>query len=491
MKNILNTKIFGLLVLSLVLISCENELDLPPVDEFAAQNVLQSEEGIQALLFSAYSFDIIHPGATKDEILINEVTTDMSYVRIGAVEREMKPFMDFNWDASHPAFETQFWAPRYRAIRDANTVLENLENATIDEDIKTLFRAEARYLRAAQYANLYRYFGVVPLRTTTNLQEQPQELPLPSEEEFFSFVETELEEAATNLLHPSEQNQRGRATKGHAYGILTKFLLITKQWQKVVDVTDLIEDLNYYELFPDYRGTFFVENEGNREIIVTYSYRNEPGLGNLYQNGAFPPGFLKTESVPEFVWTTSMGNYPTQFSLQDEFADSFDPEDDRKQAVIEEYQNRAGNQVNLRTTPHNSRSLKYWDNNQVGNFSGSDIPYIRYADVLLSRAEALNELNGPTEEALELVNRVRTRSIDDPYTMSEIGGKEEFRDIILQERGWEFYTEGKRREDLVRHGKFIEYAQERGLNASPHQNFFPYPQQEINANPALEQREGY
>lgn len=89
------------------------------------------------------------------------------------------------------------------------------------------------------------------------------------------------------------------------------------------------------------------------------------------------------------------------------------------------------------------------------------------------------------------MNRVRTRSIDDPYTMAEIGGKEEFRDIILQERGWEFYSEGKRREDLIRHGKFIEYALERGLDASAHQNVFPYPQSEINANPALVQHDGY
>ena len=177
--------------------------------------------------------------------------------------------------------------------------------------------------------------------------------------------------------------------------------------------------------------------------------------------------------------------------MRDGFVESFNPEDDRKQAVIEQYQNRGGNMVDLRTTPDNSRSLKFWDNNQVGNFSGADFPFIRYADILLSRAEALNEINGPTQEALDLVNEVRTRSIDDPYTMSDAGSTEALRGIILEERGWEFYSEGKRREDLVRHNKFIEFARDRGLNASEHQIFFPYPQEEVNANPALEQREGY
>lgn len=490
MKNLKIKLIFRLLVVSVLLSSCEAELDMPPVDEFSPQNVLQSREGLEALLFSAYQFDNIGQ-LVKDEILINEVTTDVGFVRIGAVEREMKPFLNFNWDASNGKFENVFWAPRYRAIRDANTVLDNLESSNVEEDVKTLIRAEARYLRAAQYAFMYRYYGVVPLRTTTDLNEQPQELALPTEEEFRSFVETELMEAAQNLLAPSEQSQRGRATKGHAYAVLTKFLMQTKQWNKVVDVTEKIMDLNYYELFPDYRGTFFVPNEGNKEIIVGWSLTNEPGFGNNYQNGAFPPGFLMSENIPEFTWTTAMANWATQFSMRDDFYDSFDPEDDRKQTIIETYTNRGGNQVNLRTTPDNVRSLKFFDNDQMGNFSGSDHPYIRYADILLSRAEALNQLNGPTQEAVDLVNQVRTRSIDDPYTLAEVGDMESFNDIILQERGWEFFSEGKRREDLIRHGKFLEYAADRGLNVQAHQIYFPYPQAEINANPALVQREGY
>lgn len=491
MKNLFLNKICACLLISCIFSSCEAELDLPPVGEFAPGNIQSSRAGLEALLFSAYRFDHIDSGSDKNEILLNEVTTDIGYVRIGAVEREMKPYMNFNWDGSMGHFQADLWAPRYRAIRDANTVLENIENADINQTEKDILAAEARYLRAAQYAYLHRYFGVVPLRTTTDLGVQPQALGLPSKEEFRSFVETELKTAAENLLHPSEQGQRGRATKGHAYAVLTKFLLNTKQWEKVVEVTGKLMDLGYYQLYPDYREAFFVANEGNREIIISNMYTNEQGFHMSYQNGAFPPGFVKAEEVPEFLWTPSMANWATQFSMRDGFTDSFDPEDDRAQAIIEQYQNRGGKIVDLRTTPNNARSLKYWDNNQIGGFSGSDLPYIRYADILLSRAEALNELYGPTQESLRLVNMVRTRSIDDPYTLAEVGNADQFRDIILQERGWEFYAEGKRREDLIRHGKFIELAQERGVNAQPHHVFFPYPQAEVNANPALEQRSGY
>ncbi|OYX26654.1 MAG: hypothetical protein B7Z06_05300 [Flavobacteriales bacterium 32-35-8] len=495
MKNYNLKLIICLLVTLVTVMSCETELDLTPVDEFAPENVLQSQAGLETLLFSSYlAYNMGQ--SVRDEILINEVTTDVGYVRIGAVENEMRPFLNFNWDQSTGQFASLFWTPRYRAIRDANTLLDNIEKSSADEDFKKLMVAEARYIRAFEYAYMYKYFGVVPLRTSTDLVVQPKELGLPTEEEFLTFVETEFREAATDLLSPAQQNQTGRATKGHAYGALTKFLMNTKQWGKVVDVTQELMDLNHYELFPNYRATFFIENEpqnnpNNKEIIITWSLTNELGFNNDYQNGAFPPAFRTSSNIPEFAWTTSMANWATQFSMRDGFVDSFDPNDDRKQTIIQNYFNASGVLVNLRTTPDNSRSLKYFDNNQIGNACGADTPYLRYADILLCRAEALNEINGPTQEAIDLVNLVRDRANVNTYVLGDVGSKDNFRDLILDERGWEFFSEGKRREDLIRHGKFIDMARARGLNAEAHEVYFPYPQAEINANPALDQREGY
>tara|TARA_R110002049_G_scaffold301166_1_gene493050 strand:- start:9475 stop:10971 length:1497 start_codon:yes stop_codon:yes gene_type:complete len=497
MKNFNLKWIMGLLVSLVTVMSCETELELTPVDEFAPENVLQTKEGLETLLNSAYLSYHMGP-SVRDEILINEVTTDVGYVRIGAVEREMKPFLDFNWDQSTSQFEGLFWAPRYRSIRDANTLLDNIGNSSADEDFKKIVVAEARYIRAFEYAYMYKYFGVVPLRITTDLSIQPKELGLPTEEEFLTFVETELREAAEDLLLPSEQNQTGRATKGHAYGALTKFLMNTKQWGKVVDATQDLMDLNYYGLFPNYRATFFIENEpqnnpNNKEIIITWSLTNEDGsITNNYQNGAFPPGYRTSDNIPEFQWTTSMANWATQFSMRDGFVDSFNPNDERKQTIIQNYYNASGALVNLRTTTDNARSIKYFDNEQMGNLCGADTPYLRYADILLCRAEALNEVNnGPTQEAVDLVNLVRDRAKVNTYVLGDVGSKDDFRDLILDERGWEFFSEGKRREDLIRHGKFIDMARARGLNAEAHQVYFPYPQSEVNSNPALEQRNEY
>jgi len=496
MKKNIFKQIFGAVLIISALVSCENELELYPVAEFAPGNALQNEAGIEALLFSAYN-NYTPGSAVRTEILISEVTTDVGRVRIGAVEREMVPFMNFNWDASTNHIDGLMWSRPYTAIRNANTLLDNIENSDVDEDFKKMVTAEARYIRAYDYAYMYKNFGLVPLRTTADLTVQPKELGLPTEDEFLTFVETELNEAAQDLLAPSAQTQVGRATKGHAYAALTKFLMNTKQWSKVLDATKAVMDLNYYELFPTYRAAFFVENEpqtnsANKEMIVTWSLKNENGYNNDYQNGAFPPGFKNADNIPEFVWTSSMANWPTQFSLRDGFVDSFDPADERKLAIVEKYYNAGGNLVNLRTAnTDNSRSLKYFDNEQTGNFSGCDVPYIRYADILLCRAEALNELNGPTQESVDLINMVRSRAKVTTYQLADVGDKANFRDLILEERGWEFFSEGKRREDLIRHGKFLQYAEDRGLTTSPEQVYFPYPLTEVDANPALDQREGY
>src|SRR5690606_1402850 len=110
---------------------------------------------------------------------------------------------------------------------------------------------------------------------------------------------------------------------------------------------------------------------------------------------------------------------------------------------------------------------------------------------LLSRAEALNELNGPNEESVDLLNEIRLRANVPLKVVGDFSSKESFRDFILDERGKEFFTEGLRREDLIRHGKFISSARSRGYQARDHHVLFPIPQQQRDANITLEQNDDY
>ncbi len=94
-------------------------------------------------------------------------------------------------------------------------------------------------------------------------------------------------------------------------------------------------------------------------------------------------------------------------------------------------------------------------------------------------------------EALSLLNQIRTRADLRSYTSQDASTKDQFINLVIKERGWEFYSEGKRREDFIRQGIFIQNAVSRGLAAKPYQVLFPIPQSEIDANKNLVQNPGY
>jgi starch-binding outer membrane protein, SusD/RagB family len=228
-------------------------------------------------------------------------------------------------------------------------------------------------------------------------------------------------------------------------------------------------------------------------MILVIPCLNIEGYGNWYTAGALPINFKTSTQIPEYVWVPGMANFATQYRLRSAFVNSFDLVNDKRAVLIlRSYTNLAGANVNLMATPNNARCLKYWDNGTVGNHSGNDVPVIRYADILLTKAEALNELNGPTQESLDLINAVRARAGIAALTLTDATSKEVYRDLILRERGWEFVAEGKRREDLLRHDKFISLAQARGITtAGEKHKLYPTPQAERDANKLCSQNDGY
>ncbi|PWV45395.1 RagB/SusD family nutrient uptake outer membrane protein [Chitinophaga sp. S165] len=483
------------IILSLLIVSilthtaCEKALDVTPPGEFAPGNVLTTEKGIRSVLFSSYA-GIQNP--TPSRYLINnaEVTTDVGYNTGGAENLTLVQLINFTWDASLGTLQADVWAPTYRAIRDANIVLENIGNVNTSDANRKTYAAEARFLRAYGYDLLYRWFGTVPLRTSSTSEAL---LARATDEEMKSFLETELTAAIADLPEPGKEEAFARANKGAAWSVLAKFYLNTRQWQKAADACQQVIGLGYYQLFPAYQDLFRVENEGNKEMIMVHPCRNQDGFGNWYSAGALPPGFKTSAQIPAYVWTASMANFATQYRMRSAFTNTFDTiNDQRSILLLRHYINNANNWVNLLSTPDNVRSLKYWDNATVGNHSGNDVPIIRYADILLSRAEALNEVNGPTQEALDLINQVRKRAGIVNLTLAEATSKEITRDLILRERAWEFYSEGLRREDLLRHDKFISLAKARGITAAADKHkLFPIPQTEIDANPACKQNPDY
>lgn len=135
--------------------------------------------------------------------------------------------------------------------------------------------------------------------------------------------------------------------------------------------------------------------------------------------------------------------------------------------------------------------LKYTDTEKYDYGIQKEHPALRYAEVLLTYAEAENELNGPSANAINAVKQVTDRAKTEIPAEAKVS-KEAFREFILAERGRELYCEGQRRQDLIRHGEFIKRAQARGVNAQSHQVLFPIPQAVvIESDGVVAQNPGY
>ncbi|MGD1891705.1 MAG: RagB/SusD family nutrient uptake outer membrane protein [Cyclobacteriaceae bacterium] len=468
---------FILITFAASLFSCEDTLEERVFSELTPGTFLTTENGIQSLLNSAYANAHLHSfdGHVAYHYL-PAMTSGEAWNRGGSIEVWFTALSDFAWDSNH-RYVLGLWNDGFQAIRDANIVLDNIENENFSTEFKSLVTAEARFIRGWSYALLYNNFGPVPLYTSSGTDSLL--IPRASEEQMRTFIETELTTAAANL--PDKPSAFGKASKGSALGVLSKHLLNTQQWQECLNVTQQIIDLGVYGLVPEYSEVFSLENEGNIEMLWALP-RTAPAATQSINALTFPTDYplpLPSQNV-----------FAARTYLFDDFVNSFEASDTRTELIVTEYVNKSGEPIQLLGNDQ-SLSLKYeFDPNATGAGMGNDIPVVRYADILLSRAEALNEVNGPTQEAIDLINQVRARANASLLSLGDFT-QESIRDQIFQERRWEFYLEGKSREDQIRQCTFISGGQARGKNAQPFHVRFAIPQLDVDANPDIEQNDGY
>ena len=474
-------KILLLLVLfSTVFTACKKALDEEVFSDLGSNNFYKTAEDAEALLAAAYSASHGDESRTANYLLSGEVTTDILIQRGGSIAILFKPAEDFTWDATQQRMK-DLWDQHFSTIYRANVVLDKVPAINMNEARKKVLLAEARFLRAFSYLYLKNWFGNVPLILTSDvsINDRPSRA---TDAEMAAFFETEFEKAATDL--PLTQSQFGRATSGAAIGFLARYYLNAKKWTEAAATAKRVMDAGKHDLSltPNRIDLFALNNEGNKEMIYVLPLIPQPNLGSNYISLAAPPNY-------KFQWPGKV-NFAAHIRIRSAFLTLFDAADDRRKAFLFQYTNTNNQLVTLGTD--DVRSFKYPEDPQgINQFSGNDFPLLRYADILLMRAEALNELHGPNQESIDLINRIRNAAHITTINLASFATKDQLRNFILDERGREFHSEALRREDLIRHGKFISMAVARGKAAQPHHVVFPIPQSEIDKNSNLKQNPGY
>ncbi|MCQ2153252.1 MAG: RagB/SusD family nutrient uptake outer membrane protein [Bacteroidales bacterium] len=462
--------------------------------EYDPSQVLKDEEGVNALLAGAYSKSrMVGYNSRNFTYMMNEFCTDIAFETGGGLEASCTPYINFTWGINDQFLDTH-WRNMYSAISSANSVLSVTKSLTgVPEETIAKIQGEARFIRASSYYYLYTIFGTTPIieipegATPEEIETIGNSTPRAEKSDFVNYIIKDLEFAAANL--PVVEDPIGRATKGAALALLTKLYMHETDWANAQNTAKKVVELNHYSLSDDYAKMFSVEGENNLEYIYRAPCLPVSGYHNNYMAHALPP---------KYPTLLPYDNFGAQFRTYTAFYETFEDGDKRRECFVTHYINTDGEEVELlrdtvtRDPLDNVRSFKYaLDPNGTGELHGNDIVLIRYADILLCLAEADNELNGPTQTGLDYINAVRDRAGLEHWKLIDYTTKDELRDSILAERGREFFSEGLRREDLIRHGKFISNARKRGKDAQEYHVLYPIPLSQLQTNPKLVQNPGY
>lgn len=446
--------------------------------------------------------------------------------KVGASSDEMIfPARGGDWKGHLQSIHSHTWDADNDELRGRYTGISNIiavSNAFIDAVDKSAFkddtdiqviRSEARFVRAFAYFLMIDLFGNVPLVTSSayDANNPPQQN---TRAEIYKFVDDELKELSTTAL--PETSVYGRVNRYTAKTLLAKLYLNTEvylgagntKWQEVATLTQEIMTGSDYILEDDFKKVFAWDNFNSKEIIFAMvcnsSYSSPENISYLFsigdlraKYGSFASGWNGASVLPTFYRSYD------------------DTNDVRLQAfIIGPQYDTQGNPIMQTDDSGVNRQLTYtvdylgadpvnnadhWDGGRGGKYLmdgiggamierglNNDMPILRYADVLMMRAEALFRIDPSSSEALTLVNQVRTRNGHNAvYTLPSLTAEN-----LLAERGREFAWEGWRRNDQIRFGTWGDAWDFKAVSDAKYK-IFPIPQVQIDSNPNLEQNDGY
>lgn len=392
------------------------------------------------------------------------------------------------------------WRSPWVGIGQCNIVLNSLPDAAdMSEAIRNRCMGEAYFLRAHYYYILVRLYGGVPLRLTPYSPGEPTDIARASVDDVYAQIIADCQQAIDLLpiKNSYQDDQVGRASKDAAMAMMADIYLTlapdhSEYYQKVVDLCDDIKDLGYDLSECNYADNFDATiNDGPESLFeVAYSGNTEYDFWGNNPQSSWLSTFMGPRNS-DFVAGSYGWNLPTE-----EFVSQYEEGDKRKDLTVlyegcpdfdgktykSSYSN-TGYNVRKFLVP---KSISPEYNTNPANF----VVY-RYADVLLKKAEALNEM-GQTDLATTPLNLVRRRA-----GLPAVSGlsQEAMREKIIHERRMELAFEGHRWFDMIRlqHGDYaIKFLQSIGkTNVNKNRLLFPIPQTEMDANKLMTQNPGY
>ena len=487
------------------------DLDQSSISSIDKDNFYQNESDIKVALNGIYQ-TLTDGGMNapwNDELIfLNDLQSE--YARRGtANSAAITEIGNFAITPTNDFVKTA-WLYRYTAINRANILIDKVSgNQQLADNVRNNYVRSAKFLRGLYYFDLVRLFGDVPLVVHDGEGEGE---PRTSKDLVYEQIVADLTEA--EQITADFPKLSSEASSQAASGLLSKVYITWAQtdseyskahqselYQKAIEAANKVITSGKYQLVEKFIDNWSLDKKEGPELIFTVEHKFGVNR-NITGHCVFSTGFTN-EKLPVIA------------AINNNLYYEFDAHDQRRDAsvTLRLYDPATGKDFDFERL----RFRKYIDTLYMANESA---PYIsgqntsssvlRYAEVLLVKAEAENELNGPTATAYEALNAIRRRAYWDPYTNSqnqpadgtpvELSGlsKEQFRKAIQDERYREFVTEGNRWFDLKRWHILVKTIKEKVpaddlkyKNITTRNYYLPVPEDQIVLNPNLEQNWGY
>ncbi len=494
MKKIL---LYGMSTLGMFLgVSCSDLLEEESYTEIGKENYLNDASEAETVLMGIYK-DLTNEYMYSYHLsLLFTISSDIAQCEGNSTSGVREIPTNSHNPSTSEIMET--WQKLYSSIYDANDFIETVTSrigswSGKNQELGTIYLGEARALRALFYFELVRWYGnIVLVKTTSEAEKSATEYVQSDPRDVYAFIEEDLKYAAEVLPWAVDDTQRAtnayRMSKGSALGLLAKVYCTwagypvrdETKWGEAVKVARQVVESGKHRLIPDYETVWRNTCNGiwdAGESLIEVSFYSPTSLDSDLTAGRIGKWNGVSAEMIDGQRGRNAANWKVVYSFTREWWTHNDP---RLPLSIADYKydknngrtpvpylssgstplDKTGNKACQLFTPGKWDTEKYVSstNYMVHNDKSNVNWYIlRYSDVLLLFAEALNESGGSIMDAVDAVNAVRRRGFKDTeHDLSYGLSREELREAIRKERAYELCFEGHRKQDLIRWGIYYE-----------------------------------
>ena len=469
--------------------SCSDSLEQNPQTDLSENDFYKTADDILSAVNGAYS-SLQEGDIYGNWYVFGEIPSDNTRNQLSGSVTTQNEFDQFYIDTQNSMIAS-FWKAAYKVINRTNTVLGRIDGIEINAELANRYKLECKFIRALMYFNLVRVYGDVPLVLKEISISESYDILREPKENVYNQIIADLKEAQ-GLPVSYSTAEDGRATQGAAKALLADVYMTLHKYAEAETILAEIINSGRYSLLENtpgslnidgYKNVFSPVNHNSKEGIFEIQFlKGGYGEGSNYANN-FAPENSGTNVVA--VGGTGGNNIPEM-----DIYNAYEEGDLRRDFSMSlgYYDNRKNNEwVESRYV------CKFMDVPYQNNDASNNYPVIRYADVILMYAEALNQ-NGKTAEACKYLNMTRRRGFGYQTTETspvdlQTTDKAQFALMVEQERRVELAFENHRWFDLIRTGRAVEVMKSKGFSLNETNLICPIPQKQIDVNPKLTQND--